>query len=106
MADFDEREQGYETKFARDTEFRFKAEARAARLIGLWAAGQMGLEGEAAQDYARSLVGADLEEAGSDDVLRQLRADFAAKDIDASSLNLEKKMAECLTEALKQLESA
>ena len=53
MASFEDREKGFERKFAHDEELKFKATARRNRLLGLWAAGQMGLSGDDAQNYAR-----------------------------------------------------
>jgi hypothetical protein len=69
MTTFDERKRGYEAKFARDAELRFKATARRNRLLGLWAAEQMGLKGEEAADYAKAVVRADFAEPGDDDVV-------------------------------------
>ena len=43
MTTFDEREQAFEKKYAHDAEMQFKAEARRNKLLGLWAAGLMGL---------------------------------------------------------------
>lgn len=104
MTDFHDREQGFEAKFAHDEALKFKIEARACKLMGLWAAGLMGIaEGEDAQSYARDLARADLREAGSQDMLRQLRLDLDAKGIDHKPLNLEKKLAECTEQARLQL---
>lgn len=103
MTNFSEREQGFEAKYAHDEEFRFKVDARATKLIGQWAAGVMQLQGDAADQYVRNLIAADLTEAGSDDVIRKLRADFQAKGIDSGLLHLEKKMAECLATARQQV---
>ncbi|MES2035802.1 MAG: ATPase inhibitor subunit zeta, partial [Pseudomonadota bacterium] len=44
MSTFDDREKGFEKKFALDAEQEFKASARRNRLLGEWAAGLMGLE--------------------------------------------------------------
>ena len=38
----DDRERGYESKFAHDANLRFKADARRNRLLGEWAAGLLG----------------------------------------------------------------
>ncbi len=103
MVNFNEREQGFEAKYAHDEEFRFKVDARATKLIGQWAAEAMQLQGDAAVEYVRSLIAADLTEAGSDDVIRKLRADFQAKGIDSGPLHLEKKMAEFLAMARQQV---
>ena len=56
MSTFDDREKGYEGKFAHDQELEFKAIARRDRLIGLWAAEKMGLEATTAGDYARAII--------------------------------------------------
>lgn len=104
MADFSEREQGFEAKFAHDEALRFRIEARASKLLGLWAAEMMGIAaGEAANNYARDLALADMQEVGKEDLFRVLRTDFLAKGIDPKTLHLEKKLAEFLEVAREQL---
>ncbi len=71
MTTFDERKDAYENKFARDAELKFRAEARRNRLLGQWAAAELGKTGPEADAYALSVVQADLEEAGDDDVFRR-----------------------------------
>lgn len=102
MSTFDDREKGFESKFAHDSEMRFRAEARRNKLVGQWAAGLMGLSGDAADEYARSVVAADFEEAGIEDVVRKLVADLGGK---ASAEAIRAKMAEMLPLAQKQLMS-
>ncbi len=79
MTTFDDRENAFENKFAHDAEMQFRATARRNKLTGLWAAGLLGLSGDAAAEYALSVVQADFEEAGDEDVLRKLAADLAGK---------------------------
>jgi hypothetical protein len=105
MAGFDDREKGFERKFAHDEELKFKATARRNKLLGLWAAEKMGLSGDAAQAYAREVIKADLEEPGEEDVFRKLRADFDAKGISESDHQIRSKMADTLVEAVVQIES-
>ncbi|MDD9922325.1 MAG: DUF1476 domain-containing protein [Boseongicola sp.] len=76
MSTFDERENAFENKFAHDAEMQFKAEARRNKLLGLWAAGLMGQDGDAAANYAKDVVKADFEEAGDDDVFRKISGDL------------------------------
>ena len=76
MSQFDDRKRAQETKFELDQQLEFKAQARRAKLVGLWAAGLIGLSGEEADAYAKSVVVADLEEAGTEDVFRKIRADL------------------------------
>jgi hypothetical protein len=78
MTTFDDREKAFENLYARDQELQFKVTARRNRLTGLWAAARLGLEGEAAADYAKSVVAADFEEAGDADVIRKLMADLGS----------------------------
>ncbi|MGB4102433.1 MAG: DUF1476 domain-containing protein [Alphaproteobacteria bacterium] len=104
MADFNEREQGFEAKFAHDEALRFRIEARASKLLGLWAAELMGIPvGDAANNYARDLALADMQEVGKEDLFRILRNDLQAKGIDPKPLHLEKKLAEFLEVARQQL---
>jgi len=103
MSSFDEREKSFERKFAHDEEMRFKAAVRRNKLLGLWAAGEMGLSGEDADAYAKEVIKADFEEVGEEDVIRKVMADFAAKHIDISRHRIERKMQDCLDEARRQL---
>ncbi len=81
MTTFDEREKGFEAKYKHDQELRFKVSARRNRLLGLWAAGKMGIVGAAAEAYARSVVDADFEKPGDDDVVEKVVADLNAKGV-------------------------
>ncbi len=92
MSQFDERERGEERKYALDQESEFKMMARRNKLLGLWAADLLGLTGEEADTYAKSVVIADFEEAGEDDVFRKVRADFDAKGIDRNDQDIRDQM--------------
>ena len=105
MTTFDEREKAFERKFAHDEELRFKSTVRRNKLIGLWAAEKLGLSGDEAEAYAKSIVKADFEEAGDDDVLRKLRTDFAAKGIDMPDSELHRVLIDKLAEAVLQIET-
>ena len=105
MSNFDNRQKGFEGKFAHDQELQFKASARRNKLLGLWAAGLMGKSDEEAAAYAKEVIKADFEEAGDDDVFRKVRADFDAAGIDQSDHQLRRQMDELLAEAVTQLEN-
>lgn len=79
MTTFDERQRAHEAKFARDADLNFKAEARRNRLLGEWAAGLLGLTGEEARAYAISVVTADFEQPGEEDVFAKLQADLGSR---------------------------
>ncbi|MBR0958784.1 DUF1476 domain-containing protein [Bradyrhizobium japonicum] len=103
MTTFDKREQGFEAKFAHDEEFMFKATARSNKLLGLWAAGQLGLSGDAAASYATALVTDHLESRTIDDVVGKVSGDLAGKGIPREQVA--QKLQECLHQALAQLEA-
>ena len=105
MTTFDKRAEGFEMKFAHDEELRFKAMARRNKLLGLWAAEKLGLSGAAADDYAKSVVRADFEEAGEEDVFRKVRADFDAKKVDQSDHQIRRTMDELMQTAVDQLKA-
>ena len=100
---FEERKKAQEEKFAHDQSLRFKAKARRNKLLGLWAARLMGLEGDEAEAYAKEVVMADLEEAGDEDVFRKLREDFDAKGVDISDHRIRHHMEIFMAEALEQI---
>ncbi len=76
MTTFDERENAFEAKFAHDEEMIFKAQARANKKLGLWAAERLGKTGAEAEAYAKEVILADFEEPGHDDVVRKVVADL------------------------------
>ena len=102
----DERQRAYESKFAHDAELKFKAEARRNKLLGHWAADQMGLEGADRAAYAAEVIKADFQEAGDDDVLRKVSADFAARGVGIDDAALRRKMDMLLIEAAESIETA
>jgi hypothetical protein len=103
MATFNDREKGQEAKFAHDSELRFKAEARRNKLLGLWAAQQMGLSDEHAKEYAGEVVASDFEEAGDEDVFRKVSGDLKAKGASVSDDMIRQKMSELVAVAREQV---
>lgn len=81
MTTFNDREKGFENKYAHDQELAFKANARANKLLGLWAAEKLGKAGVEAEVYAKEVAIADLESAGDDDVVAKVEADFKKANI-------------------------
>lgn len=103
MTTFDKREQGFEAKFVHDEELMFRAAARSNKLLGLWAASQLGLSGEAASNYATALVTDNLESQTIDDVVGKVSGDLAGKGV--SREQVAQKLQQCLHQALAQLEA-
>lgn len=100
---FDDRERAFENKFSMDQESMFKIEARASKLIGLWAAEKMGLAGTDAENYAKEVIAANLDEPGYDDVRRKLEGDFAARSITVSEADINTTIEHSIKEATKQI---
>jgi hypothetical protein len=103
MTTFDKREEGFEKKFAHDEELKFKAYARRNKLLGLWAAAQLGKSGPDADAYAKDVVLSDFEEAGDDDVLRKVAKDLQPKGI--SEAQIRAQMSELLAQAVAQIQA-
>jgi len=102
MNTFKDRQKAYESKFAFDEEMSFKAQARANKLLGQWAAEKLGLSGENASSYALEVVKSDFEEPGQEDVFRKV-----IKDLDgfADENEIRSKAEELLHEARVQIQS-
>lgn len=101
MTTFDDRERGFERKFALDAEQEFKATARRNRLLGEWAAGLMGLS--TVDEYARAVVKSDFEQPGDEDVLRKVAGDLKGAGVNVSEGEVRMKMDELLAQARDQI---
>jgi len=100
MTTFDDREQAFEAKYAHDADMQFRAEARCNKLVGLWAAELLGKTGDAAAEYAMTVVSADFEEPGNEDVVRKLATDLKGH---ATADEIRAKLAATLPVAKTQL---
>lgn len=105
MTTFDNRKDAAEKKYAHDAELEFKATARRNKLLGLWVAEKVGKSGAEAEAYAKSVVMADFEEAGDDDVFRKVKADLAAAGITESEHVIRRTMDELLAKAIEEIKA-
>ena len=103
MSDFSDRGKGFERKFAHDEELRFKATARRNKLLGLWAAEKLGKSEADAEAYAREVIAADFHEAGDDDVLRKVKADFDAAGVAQSEHQIRRTMDDLMAQAIEEV---
>lgn len=103
MTTFDDRERAFEAKFAMDEEMAFRVTARRNRLLGQWAAVQMGLTPEETDAYAKAVVQADFEESGDEDVIRKLVGDLTAASVETDEAAVRKALEEQTVEARRQL---
>lgn len=104
MSSFKDREKAFEGKFAHDQELKFKATARRNKLLGIWAAEQLGIVGDAAEGYVAEVIKSDLDEPGDEDVFRKVWADFEAKSLDVSEHQLRRQLTDLLAVAIEQIE--
>lgn len=103
MTQFDDRERAFESKFAHDEEMKFRIIARRNRLLGQWAATQMGLTEAEADSYAKDVVRADFEEAGDQDVVRKVLGDLTAAGIDCDETKIAEALKHKEVEARRQI---
>jgi hypothetical protein len=103
MSGFEDREKSFERKFQQDQELAFKVRARRNKLLGLWAAGELGLTGDAAQHYAQNVLCADLEQPGTGDIVDKVVGDFAKAGVKHDATRVRVELERCTLEAKKQL---
>ena len=103
MGIFDDRKSSAESQFVLDAAKEFKAQARRNKQLGLWAAERMGLQPAEREAFAQSVVVADMEEAGDDDVFRFVQGKFRERKVDVSDDDLRAKMDELLYEVRKAI---
>jgi len=92
MNTFDERKKSFEKKFAHDEELQFKVSARRNKYLGQWASQILGYDSDKEKEYIQSVIKADFEEAGDEDVFKKLKADL--KDHNISDEKIRNKMDE------------
>ena len=105
MTTFNDREKAFEDKYKHDQELQFKVEVRRNKLLGIWVAGLMGLEGADAEAYAKEVVAADFEEPGDADVVRKVLGDLEEKGLEMTEHRLRKQMDALMLEAKQQVMS-
>ena len=101
---FDEREKGYEAKWVHDEELRFRVFSRRNRMLGLWAAGEMGLRGPEAEAYAKDIIAAEFEKDGENAIFTRIRRDFDSHKIALSDHMIRRRMDELLDSAKIEIE--
>ena len=92
MSSFDDRGKSFEKKFAHNEELQFKISARRNKYLGQWASQILGYDQEKETEYIQSVIKADFEEAGDEDVFRKVQSDL--KDHNISEEEIRKKMDE------------
>ena len=106
MTTFDDRERAFETKYARDEEMAFRVTARRNKLLGQWAATQLGLKGGEADAYAAEISGSLVARVVDEGLVERFRADFAAHGVSQSDDQIRQKMSELMATAVSQVQSS
>ncbi len=92
MEKFDERKKSFEKKFAHDEELKFKVAAKRNKYLGQWVSQKLGYNPDKEKEYIQSVIKADFQEAGDEDVFRKIKTDL--KDHSVSDEDIRKKMNE------------
>jgi hypothetical protein len=106
MSTFDKREDAYENKFAHDEELQFKAQARAHKLLGLWAAEKLGKSGAAADEYAKELVLNSVLGQISAGAVEKILKDFSAAGVEQSEHQIGRHLEEFRAKAVDEVKNA
>ena len=81
MTLFEARERAFEQMFVHDEEARFRALARRNKLLGQWAATQIGLSGAKADAYVNEISQSLVARVVDEGLVEKLRVDFAANGV-------------------------
>ena len=102
MNKFNEREQSFEKKFAKDQELQFKVAARSNKYLGEWISSKLGKTEEEKQNYIQEIIKADMEEAGSEDVFRKVKKDLETNSIIIEDSEIRDQMEKALLRAKEE----
>ena len=92
MEKFDERKKSFEKKFAHDEELKFKVSSRRNKYLGQWVSKILSYDAKKESEYIQSVIKADFQEAGDEDVFRKIKTDL--KDHNISDEDIRNKMKE------------
>ena len=99
MNKFDEREKGFEKKFAKDQELQFKVAARSNKYLAEFVCARLGKSEKDKQDYIQEIIKADMEEAGNEDVFRKIKKDFKMASFSIDDTEIREQMEKALLRA-------
>lgn len=102
---FQDRQDGFERKYAIDQDLQFRIWARRDRLFGLWLAERLGFSGVAAEQYAKDIVVSNLERPGDADLFEKVKQDLDRNQIAIPERELLAKFDQCGDEAARQINS-
>ncbi|MBT4888381.1 MAG: DUF1476 domain-containing protein [Rhodospirillales bacterium] len=101
---FEDRKKSFEAKYKMDQELQFKVEARRNKMLGEWLADEFGLGKASKKEYAASVIYADMEKPGIEDVIEKVMADIAEHRVSISEQDVRSKMEALEITAKEQIE--
>ena len=99
----DPREEAFQSPFAREHTLAFRAHVRRDRKLGLWAAGLLGKRDGQAEEYAQSLIAAEIEGAGSEALIGKIRPELPSGRVTRADHQLRRERARCFAEAKREV---
>ncbi|HKF60495.1 MAG TPA: DUF1476 domain-containing protein [Dongiaceae bacterium] len=105
MGEFEDREKGFEAKFAHNQELQFKTKARRDALMARWVVTELGLSGAEAEAYVQSLVVLAVQKDHERLLVDKLLADFAKAKVPMTEHRLRKRVTEFYELAKTQVAS-
>ncbi len=99
MNTFNDREKGFEKKFANDQEAEFRISAKRNKLLASWVADLLKFSEDQKKNYITEVIKADFQESGDEDVFRKIKKDLEGKNIQDTEIR--QKMSKFLEEAKK-----
>jgi len=101
MNNFNDREKGFERKFANDQEVEFKISAKRNKLLATWVANILKLNEDQKKIYIAEVIKSDFQEAGDHDVFKKIKKDLEGKNIQDTEIR--QKMSEFLETVKKEI---
>jgi hypothetical protein len=103
MAGSEDKQKAHENKFAHDSEIQFKVQARRNKLLGLWAAGKMGLSVDESETFAKNMVVEGLKAAGDENIISKLASSFSEHGLEIAEIALRAQIEILMAEAKDQI---
>lgn len=99
MLTFQERERAFEAKFSYDKELEFRMVSRRNKLLGLWVASLTGMNGDAAQRYARDVMTEAFFDTDDAPLIHRLRQDLKTHGVHRSDREVRTEIQRCAASA-------
>lgn len=100
MNTFEDRKKGYEAKYQKDQDAKFKIRAKRNRNLGKWAAEQ--IKPDDIDAYIKEVRLSDLEKPGDDDIIDKILKDFETNSISLTRQDIVQKIKECYNQAVQE----